>query len=76
MGDTNITTARLRLWAIPIRSLDAGNIAAWDSDEITVLSRVGSHYLCRVVYGPRDAQGRFHGWIHKRLLKRRDRVKQ
>ena len=73
MSATKITTARLRVWGMPVWSIDAGKIAVWNSDDITILTRVGSHYFCRVEYGPWESPATFHVWIHKRLLSRRDR---
>lgn len=47
--------------------IECGRSAVWNGDDITILRRVGSHYLCYVSWN----RGRFHmlAWLHKRTVK-------
>jgi hypothetical protein len=48
--------------------IEVGRSAVWWGDEISVLSRAGSHYLCYVTWG---YGRRFHmlAWLHKRAVR-------
>lgn len=71
MSQTETMKAYLIPWGIPVWSRDVGQIAVWQSDDITILRRVGSHFFCLVEYGAGGYREQFTTWIHKRLLRRR-----
>lgn len=45
--------------------------AVWNGDEIRILNRTGSHYLCYVSWNISWDGRRFHmlAWLHKRAVK-------
>lgn len=69
MGDTKITTASLRIPGAPCWATGYGKLAVWQGDEITVLTRIGRRYLCRVVYGAEHYKTTFYTWLPKKWLR-------
>jgi hypothetical protein len=69
MAKTLQRTVRLKYWGMPCFSLGGRQTAVWQGDEITVLRRLGSHYLCKVVYGYWESPQTMGVWLHKRAVK-------
>lgn len=70
MGDAVPRRVRLKTtFGMPCRSLDEGRTAVWFDDEIRVLKRIGSHYLCFVIYGHPSAPASMRVWLHKRAVR-------
>lgn len=70
---TQVTTASVRIFGAPCWAIGYGQIAVWPGDEITILSRVGKRYLCRVVYGAEGFKIVFYAWLPKNWLHRNDK---
>jgi hypothetical protein len=54
-------------FGIPCRLAGGEKSAVWNGDEIVIVKRIGSHYLCYVSWN----QDRFNmlAWLHKRAVK-------
>lgn len=72
MSDTKITTASLRIPGAPCWAIGYGQLAVWKHDEITILTRIGKRYLCRVIYGAEGHRITFYSWLPKKWLRRKD----
>lgn len=58
--------ARLKTtFGMPCKRLGGHQSAVWNGDKITVLLRIGSHYLCHVVY----ENSQMVVWLHKRAVR-------
>lgn len=70
MGETVPRRVRLKTtFGMSCWSPDEGRTAVWVDDEIRILKRIGSHYLCLVVYGHPCSLVSMKVWLHKRALK-------
>jgi hypothetical protein len=61
--------ARLKGWAARCPTTPSHVKIVWQSDRITPLERIGSHWRCRVVYGHHDFERQMTALIHKRKLR-------
>lgn len=75
MAETKVTTASLRFPGAPCWAIGYGQLAVWSCDDITILTRIGKRYLCRVIYGAEGYKITFYTWLPKKWLRRKSEAK-
>jgi hypothetical protein len=65
----DLKAARLRdTFGMPCIAIGSYQRAVFPHDEIWIAQRIGSHYLCLVIYGSEGYRRAFLTWLPKRWL--------